>query len=274
MKPRILIIEDEPAIADNIVYALETEGFQCKWCATGGEGLAALNLSSTGNVSVSSAANGAAAETPFDLAVLDVGLPDIGGFDLCREIRKRHDLPILFLTARAGEIDRVVGLELGADDYVVKPFSPRELAARIKAILRRTSAPRASAAPGETRSNANPSVVETPQDSGRNADDNAEDIAGTPFRVDGDRLVISYFDAPLELARYEYRLLIVLLEKPGRVWSREQLMERAWDSPESSLDRTVDAHVKSLRAKLRAIRPEVDPIRTHRGMGYSLKEDW
>lgn len=254
MKPRILIIEDEPAIADNIVYALETEGFQCKWCATGGEGLAALNLSTAGN--------GAAAEAPFDLAVLDVGLPDIGGFDLCREIRKRHDLPILFLTARAGEIDRVVGLELGADDYVVKPFSPRELAARIKAILRRTSAPRASAA-----GDCGPDAL-APQSPA------AQVRGGPPFRVDADRLVISYFEAPLDLARYEYRLLIVLLEKPGRVWSREQLMERAWDSPESSLDRTVDAHVKSLRAKLRAIRPEVDPIRTHRGMGYSLKEDW
>ncbi len=224
MKHRILIIEDEPAIADNIVYALETEGFQCRWCATGGEGLLAL-------------------AEKFDLAVLDVGLPDISGFDLCKEIRKRHDLPILFLTARAGEIDRVVGLEIGADDYVVKPFSPRELAARIKAILRRT-APAAAPQPS------------------------------LPFRVDTDRLIIAYFEAPLELSRYEYRLLLVLLEKPGRVWSREQLMERAWDSPESSLDRTVDAHVKSLRAKLREVKPDIDPIRTHRGMGYALKEDW
>jgi two-component system, OmpR family, catabolic regulation response regulator CreB len=273
MKPRILIIEDEPAIADNIVYALETEGFQCKWCATGGEGLAALDAhprtaALPGNAGEAADAPGSAKQAnpegafdlatnaPFDLAVLDVGLPDIGGFDLCREIRKRHDLPILFLTARAGEIDRVVGLELGADDYVVKPFSPRELAARIKAILRRTSVPRSSAAsPGEARSS-------------------AVSGASVPFRVDAERMVISYFDAPLDLARYEYRLLIVLLEKPGRVWSREQLMERAWDSPESSLDRTVDAHVKSLRAKLRAVRPEVDPIRTHRGMGYSLKEEW
>jgi two-component system, OmpR family, catabolic regulation response regulator CreB len=236
MKHRILIIEDEPAIADNIVYALETEGFQCRWCATGGEGLAALDAPD-------------AAEAKFDLAVLDVGLPDIGGFELCKEIRKRHDLPILFLTARAGEIDRVVGLELGADDYVVKPFSPRELAARIKAILRRT----AKAA---------------------GADRAASDLPSLPFRVDGDKLIIAYFEKPLELSRYEYRLLLVLLEKPGRVWSREQLMERAWDSPESSLDRTVDAHVKSLRAKLREIRPEIDAIRTHRGMGYSLKEDW
>lgn len=263
MKPRILIIEDEPAIADNIVYALETEGFQCKWCATGGEGLAALDAEGAFDLAPNAA---------FDLVVLDVGLPDIGGFDLCREIRKRHDLPILFLTARAGEIDRVVGLELGADDYVVKPFSPRELAARIKAILRRTTPPRsaaaAPAAPGEVRL----SPVPTPASPVPGPASPAG--ASIPFRLDADRMVISYFDAPLDLARYEYRLLIVLLEKPGRVWSREQLMERAWDSPESSLDRTVDAHVKSLRAKLRAVRPDVDPIRTHRGMGYSLKEEW
>ncbi|MDB5106683.1 MAG: transcriptional regulator [Fibrobacteres bacterium] len=240
MKHRILIIEDEPAIADNIVYALETEGFLCRWCATGGEGLRALG-------------------EHFDLAVLDVGLPDIGGFDLCREIRKTHDLPIVFLTARAGEIDRVVGLEIGADDYVVKPFSPRELAARIKAILRRTAVakpPRPEALPITM-----PIAAPDP-------------LSAFPFRVDADRLLIAYFNVPLELSRYEYRLLAVLLEKPGRVLSREQLMEKAWDSPESSLDRTVDAHVKSLRAKLRAVRPEIDPIRTHRGTGYSLKEDW
>lgn len=240
MPRRILIIEDEPAIADNIVYALETEGFACRWCSTGAEGLLAL-------------------EEGFDLAVLDVGLPDVSGFDLCREIRRRFALPILFLTARAGEIDRVVGLEIGADDYVVKPFSPRELAARIKAILRRTSAP-----PGVP-----PLMPAVPA-----ARASAPDAPGPPFRLDPDRFEIAYYGTPLELSRYEFRLLSVLLEKPGRVWTRERLMEKAWDSPESSLARTVDAHIKSLRAKLREIRPDVDPIRTHRGMGYSLKEDW
>ncbi|MDB5048158.1 MAG: transcriptional regulator [Fibrobacteres bacterium] len=249
MKHRILIIEDEPAIADNIVYALETEGFQCLWCATGGEGLRAL-------------------DGKFDLAVLDVGLPDISGFDLCREIRKRHELPILFLTARAGEIDRVVGLEIGADDYVVKPFSPRELAARIKAILRRTAASPGIAAPVPV---ALPASVSAPPASAEGPDKMAGEF---PFRHDEERRVIAYRQTPLELSRYEYRLLIVLMEKPGRVWSREQLMAKAWDSPESSLDRTVDAHIKSLRAKLREINPDIDPIRTHRGMGYSLKEDW
>jgi two-component system, OmpR family, catabolic regulation response regulator CreB len=232
MPARILIIEDEPAIADNIVYALETEGFATRWCATGGEGLAAL-------------------AEPFDLAVLDVGLPDMGGFDLCREIRKRCEMPILFLTARAGEIDRVVGLELGADDYVVKPFSPRELAARIKAILRRTAKP--------------------PVEAGIPAPAAPADL---PFRVDAERCAIAYFGKRLDLSHYEYRLLAALIERPGRVWSRERLMEKAWDEPEASLDRTVDAHIKSLRAKLRQINPDAEAIVTHRGMGYSLQERW
>jgi two-component system catabolic regulation response regulator CreB len=250
MKQRILIVEDEPAIADNLVYALETEGFECRWCATGGEGLRAIEQ-------VAGAGSGAAG---FDLAVLDVGLPDMGGFDLCRAIRQRCDLPILFLTARSGEIDRVVGLELGADDYVVKPFSPREVAARIKAILRRTARTPA------TRADALPAPAMRP-----GADPGAHPL---PFRHDEERKRIAYFGKALELSRNEYRLLLAFLEKPGRVWSREQLMEKAWDSPESSLERTVDAHVKSLRAKLRDAKPGVEPIVTHRGLGYSLKEDW
>jgi two-component system catabolic regulation response regulator CreB len=243
MKHRILIVEDEPAIADNLLYALETEGFECRWCATGGEGLAAV-------------------EEGFDLAVLDVGLPDMGGFDLCRAIRRRFDLPILFLTARSGEIDRVVGLELGADDYVVKPFSPREVAARIRAILRRTA--------GSGRS---PAAL-SPSGASDGPRGDAPPGASLPFHHDQDRKRIEYFGVPLELSRYEYRLLLALLGKPGRVYSREQLMGMAWDSPESSLDRTVDAHIKSLRAKLREARPGEEPIRTHRGLGYSLKEEW
>jgi two-component system, OmpR family, catabolic regulation response regulator CreB len=256
MPPRILIVEDEPAIADNIVYALETEGFLTRWCATGGEGLAAL-------------------AEPFDLAVLDVGLPDMGGFDLCREIRKRCELPILFLTARAGEIDRVVGLELGADDYVVKPFSPRELAARIKAILRRTAKPAGEAGTAPSSSTLAASAPASPAGATSGPGLPSGTAEGSPpFRLDAERCAIAYFGKRLELSRYEYRLLAALIEKPGRVWSRERLMEKAWDEPEASLDRTVDAHIKSLRAKLRQVRPDMEAIVTHRGMGYSLKEDW
>src|SRR6185369_7297494 len=121
MLPSILIIEDEPAIADTLVYALKTEGFAPEWCATGRAGLAALAAKS------------------FALVVLDVGLPDGSGFDVCKAIRAHSAVPVMFLTARNTELDRVLGLELGGDDYLVKPFSPRELTARVKAILRRTN---------------------------------------------------------------------------------------------------------------------------------------
>jgi|SRR6185312_979442 len=224
-KPTILVVEDEPAIADTIQYALESEGFQCHRLEVGAGVVEVLD------------------RQPVALVVLDIGLPDLSGIEVCRRVRQRHDVPIIFLTARAGEVDRVVGLELGADDYVVKPFSPRELAARVKAVLRRA---------------------------GRGGD--KPPTPGAAFALDEERHQITYFGKPLELSRYEYRLLAVLLKRPGRVYSREQLLELVWDEPEASLDRTVDAHVKNLRAKLRDVRPDVDPIATHRGTGYSLKE--
>jgi two-component system catabolic regulation response regulator CreB len=223
-KAMILVVEDEPAIADTIQYALESEGFQCERLEAGAEVVAVLE------------------RQPVALVVLDIGLPDVSGIEVCRRIRQRHDVPVIFLTARGTEVDRVVGLELGADDYITKPFSPRELAARVKAVLRR-------AAGGQSGT-------------GR----------GVAFAVDEERCVVSYFGKALDLSRYEYRLLCLFVKRPGRVYSREQLMELAWESPESSLDRTVDAHIKNIRAKLRAVRPDLDPISTHRGMGYSLKE--
>lgn len=226
-RPRILIVEDEPAIADTLLYAFKTEGFDPEWCATGRAGLAAL------------------AAKPFALIVLDVGLPDGSGFDVCKEIRRRSAVPVIFLTARNAELDRVLGLELGGDDYLVKPFSPRELTARVKAVLRRTGG-------------AKP----------------ADEAPATPpmLQVDEERCVIRYRGAALDLTRYEFRLLRVLALKPGRVYSREQLMAAVWEDPGASLDRTVDAHIKTVRAKLRAVAPEADPIQTHRGLGYSLRE--
>jgi len=226
-KPTILVVEDEPAIADTIQYALESEGFRCLRLEVGAGVVEVLD------------------RQPVALVVLDIGLPDVSGVEVCRRIRQRHDVPVIFLTARGGEVDRVVGLELGADDYVIKPFSPRELAARAKAVLRRARP--ANSAPQSPPPNA-------------------------AFKLDEERRQITYFSRPLELSRYEYKLLAVLLKRPGRVYSRDELLELVWDAPEASLDRTVDAHVKNLRAKLRDIRPDVDPIATHRGMGYSLKE--
>ena len=228
MKPRILVVEDEPAIADTIVYALATDGFEPHWCATGADALAA------------------ARQHPAALAVLDVGLPDMNGFELFKRLQQLDaSLPVIFLTARSSEIDRVVGLELGADDYIGKPFSPRELVARVRTVLRRSQ--RAAPVP----------------------------VASAPaaFAVDDEKKTIRFRGRTLDLSRTEYRLLKVLIERPGRVYSRDELMQRAWDDPASAFDRTVDAHIKALRAKLRDVDENADPISTHRGMGYSLRED-
>lgn len=224
MRPMVLIVEDEPAIADTIQYALETEGFDTLCVAAGTPVISLLN------------------EKQVALIVLDIGLPDIGGFELCKQIRKTHQTPVIFLTARSDEIDRVVGLEIGGDDYIVKPFSPRELSARVKAVLRRTAAP---------------SQTQPPQQA---------------FDVDESRHQISYFGGVLDLSRYEYDILKTFIRRPGHVFSRERLMDLVWDEPEASMDRTVDAHIKNLRAKLKSIKPEIDPIITHRGTGYALKE--
>jgi len=237
-RPRILIIEDEPAIADTLVYALQTEGFAPECCSTGNAGLAAL------------------AKKNFALVVLDVGLPDGSGFDICKAIRKKSAVPVIFLTARNTELDRVLGLEIGGDDYLAKPFSPRELTARVKAILRRTQG-------GEEKGHA---LRDTPASPG------AQPGAPAELVIDEERCAISFRGRALELTRYEFRLLKALAAKPGRVFSREQLMTAAWEDPGASLDRTVDAHIKTLRAKLHAIAKDADPIQTHRGLGYSLRE--
>jgi two-component system catabolic regulation response regulator CreB len=225
-RPKVVVVEDEPAVADTIVYALQTDGCDVEWVTTG-TGL--REFLSRGRV---------------DLIVLDVGLPDVHGFELCREIRRSHDMPIVFLTARADEMDRVVGLEIGADDSVVKPFSPRELSARVRAILRRAR-PRPSEDPGSP----------------------------PPIEVDRKRRTIRYFGQPLDLTRTEYRLLEALAAHPGWVFSRARLLELLWEDAGATTDRAVDSHVKSLRAKLRAVRPDRDPIVTRRGEGYALTED-
>lgn len=220
----ILIVEDEPAIAENIAFAVGTENMVPRVVATASEAWDILD------------------GQPVDLIVLDVGLPDENGFDFCRRVRTTSNVPIIFLTARQAEIDRIVGLELGADDYVTKPFSPRELTARIRAILRRTG----------DRS-------PTPE------------TGGTLFSIDQDRKAISYEGQPLDLSRYEFRMLELMIRHPGQVFSRDQLMDHAWEEPDASYDRTVDTHIKTLRAKLRKINPQSDCLQTRRGWGYCLK---
>jgi two-component system catabolic regulation response regulator CreB len=225
-KPKVLIVEDEPAIRDNIQFALESEGIETLQCGTGFEALPLLE------------------QSHIDLVVLDVGLPDISGFDLLKRIRALQQTPVILLTARNAELDRVLGLEIGADDYVVKPFSPRELAARVKAVLRRTNAREPAAVP------ATGAIV-----------------------IDKEKRQVLYRGTQLSLSKFEYEILVVFAARPGQVFSREQLMDRVWDEPSQSLERTVDAHIKNLRAKLRAVWPDIDPIVTHRGSGYSLRED-
>jgi two-component system catabolic regulation response regulator CreB len=232
MKPRILIVEDEPGIADTLQYALRTDGFEPAWCATGEEALAQ-----------------ARAWQPA-LVILDVGLPDASGFEIFKRLRETSDVPVVFLTARSDEIDRVVGLELGADDYIAKPFSPRELVARVRGVLRRSSKASASA-PAST----------------------AAAPASGPIVVDEGRMQVRYYGRALELSRYEFGLLKALASRPGHVFTREALLDRVWGDDSDSMDRTVDAHVKTLRAKMKVVAPLQEPIRTLRGTGYALAED-
>jgi len=228
MGERILIIEDESAIADALVYALGSDGFEVHWCQLGRDGLDWLQ------------------RQPVDLLVLDVGLPDTSGFELCRQIRQFSAVPVVFLTARKEEVDRIVGLEIGADDYVVKPFSPREISARVRAILRRSQ--------GKV-------VIHPPA---------ASEAPASVFEHDPQRKRIRYQGHWLDLTRYEYLVLSALLRHPEHVLSREQLMDSAWDDPSANFDRVVDTHIKGIRAKLKRIDPAGDPIVTHRGLGYSL----
>ncbi|NJM37246.1 MAG: two-component system response regulator CreB [Akkermansiaceae bacterium] len=225
--PHILLVEDEPAIADILVYALGTECFVVTHALTGEEALAA------------------AERETFDFAILDIGLPDMTGLDVCRRLREKSSIPVLFLTARDGEVDRILGLELGGDDYVTKPFSPREIVARVRAILRR-SQPQIS--------------VSQPVD-----------VTSSVLHHDAASMRIHCHGEWLDLTAHEYKLLLVLLGKPGRVFTRDQLLDYAWNDPGAVTDRTVDAHVKSIRAKMRLVREGAEElIQTRRGLGYLL----
>ena len=221
--PTILIAEDESAIAQTVLYALRAEGWQAEHVLLGGEVLPRLR------------------QGGIDLVILDVGLPDANGFEVCRALRAESAVPVIFLTARDGEVDRVLGLELGGDDYVPKPFSPRELVARVRARLRRVTP-----------------VV-----------DGGWRVHGR-FGIDEAGHRIRFDDHVLDLTRYEYGLLAALLVRPGAVLTRAQLMDRVWGDALESGDRTVDTHVKTVRAKLREIDGAADPIHTHRGLGYSV----
>jgi two-component system, OmpR family, catabolic regulation response regulator CreB len=218
LKPLILIVEDEPGIADTLQYALRTDGFEPAWCATGEEALQRI---------------GAAAPA---LVILDVGLPDASGFEIFKRIRATSEVPVVFLTARSDEIDRVVGLELGADDYIAKPFSPRELVARVRAVLRRA----------------------------RNGKSAVDMLELGPVQVSLPAREVRLDGAEIELTPKEFDLLAYLVQHAPAVVSRDDLLERVWGFVYPGETRTVEVHVAQLRKKLGA--PEL--IRTVRGVGY------
>jgi two-component system catabolic regulation response regulator CreB len=222
---QVLIVEDEVAIADTLLFALSSEGFAVQRAALAGK---ALELLRGGG---------------FDLVILDVGLPDMTGFEACKQLRRFSTVPVMFLTARGEEIDRVVGLEIGADDYVVKPFSPREVVARVRAILKRSAG------------------------AGAHPNGNGPD----EFVVDAARLSIRYRGQQLKLTALEFRLLQRLVTQPLQVHSREQLLIGLGIAHDAGYERNIDTHIKALRAKLREIAPDREPIQTHRGFGYSYQ---
>ena len=214
---RVLIVDDEPRIAEPLMFALEREHFSVCHVALGEEALSRL------------------AADNVDLVVLDVGLPDINGFEVLKQLRQRSEVPVLFLTARQEEVDRILGLELGGDDYVTKPFSPREVVARIRAILKR----------GQPRQ------------------------AQTLWQLDEAGARILCKGQALSLTRSEYRILAAMIQHPGQVFSRARLLDIC-DSDEDSFERSVDTHIKTLRAKLKPLHSD-HLIATRRGIGYYLE---
>lgn len=221
--PRVLIVEDESSIAESLLFVLQAEGFATHWETLATKGLEYIQ------------------QHPVDLVIMDVGLPDITGFEACKQLRRFSEVPLIFLTARGEELDRVVGLEIGADDYVVKPFSPREVAARVKVILKR-----------RITTDSSKSTVAVNQE----------------FDVDEQRKLIYFCGTVLNLTKLEYQLLEYLIKRPDHVLSREQLLQAVGVANDANYDRSIDTHIKTIRSKLRQINEEADPIKTQRGFGY------
>jgi len=228
MKHRILVVDDEPAVSDLLAYNLRKANYEVLVAPDGQE---ALRL---------------AREKSPDLILLDLMLPIVDGLDVCRELRKASDVPIIMITARGEEIDRVIGLELGADDYVTKPFSIRELMARIKAVLRRTESVDKGDAPS--------SVLH---------------YRGN-LQLDLGARTVLVGDIPVNLTRLEFDLLYHLLSNAGRVLPRERLLEQVWGYDYVGDTRAVDSVVKRLRAKLRDVSANADEIEAVRGLGYRI----
>ena len=230
--PPILIVEDDPNIAELVARYLENSGF----CP----------------ITVNDGAEGVAAARRHDpqLIILDIMLPKLDGWEVCRALRRESDVPIIMLTAREDEMDRVVGLSMGADDYVVKPFSPRELVERVKAILRRARPAPASA----------PAAGERPLRLG-------------PLVLEPEKHKVTRDGKPVSLTPSEYKLLHCLMASPGRVYSRGELLERLYENGEAVIDRVVDVHIGKLRQKIEADPSKPTLIRTVHGVGYRFDEE-
>ncbi|MFF5175348.1 response regulator [Micromonospora sp. NPDC000089] len=224
---RVLVVEDEESFSDALSYMLRKEGFEVSVAATGTSALTEFD------------------RTGADIVLLDLMLPEMSGTEVCRQLRQRSQVPIIMVTARDSEIDKVVGLEIGADDYVTKPYSPRELVARIRAVLRRQS----------------PEVTES----------GAPTLAAGPVRMDIERHVVTVDGGAVQLPLKEFELLELLLRNAGRVLTRGQLIDRVWGADYVGDTKTLDVHVKRLRSK---IEPEPSAPRfivTVRGLGYKFE---
>ncbi|CAM5223115.1 Two-component system response regulator BaeR OS=Castellaniella defragrans OX=75697 GN=HNR28_001717 PE=4 SV=1 [Castellaniella defragrans] len=221
---RILVVEDEPKLAGVLRTYLEAAGYEVAWVADGLQVMDSVR------------------ESPPDLVLLDLMLPGRDGLDVCRDIRAHAAIPIVMVTARTEEIDRLIGLELGADDYICKPYSPREVVARVKAVLRRT----------QTQASF------------------AQAAGGQGLEVEASTYQARLDGISLDLTPVEFRLLALLASHPGRIFSRDQVLDGLYDDRRVVTDRAVDSHVKNLRRKLAAVRPGHDLIRSVYGVGYRL----
>lgn len=229
LRVRLLLVEDDKAIAEPLQRALERDGYEVTWVATGA---------------------GALAAEPTDLILLDLGLPDMDGLDVCKRLRTTTGTPIIVITARGEEIDRVLGLELGADDYVVKPFGSRELIARIRAVTRRTNAP--------------PPTADTPT-SVATGEDTAQHVGALTIDRRSHRVLLN--DVEVVLTPKEYDLLAILAEDPGALRTRGEIIDQVWDSHWYGPTKTLDVHIASLRKKL----GDTEWIETVRGVGFRLR---
>jgi two-component system response regulator RegX3 len=228
---RILVVDDEPSITEVVSYNLRKEGYDVQVAADGATAVAMVNAS------------------PFDLIVLDVMLPQMDGYEVLRHIRVNHSMPVLFLSARDTELDKVVGLEIGGDDYLAKPFGVRELIARVKALLRRA----------------------TQQESSNAANDFNEVIEASGITLDEGTHMASGANGAIDLTPREFELLAALMRHAGKVLNRDQLLHDAWGWEYLVETKTVDTHVKRLRDKLEAAQVDPSLIETVRGYGYRFK---